>query len=150
MERYCIFMGTRNQYCENDFITRNNLQVQYNLYQITNGIFHRTRQKISQFIWKHKRPRRVKAVLRKKKWSSRNQASWLQVILQSYSHQDSMILAQKEKYRPMEQDRSWEIYPCTYGYLIFYKEGKNMQWGKDSVFINGAGKTGQLHVKQWN
>ena len=25
-------------------------------------------------------------------------------ILQSYSHQDSMVLAQKQKYRPMEQD----------------------------------------------
>ena len=29
----------------------------------------------------------------------------LQIILQNYSHQDSIILAQKQKYRPMEQDR---------------------------------------------
>ena len=43
--------------------------------------------------------------LEKEDWSWRNQLSWFQIILQSYSHQDSMVLAQKQKYTPMEQDR---------------------------------------------
>ena len=43
--------------------------------------------------------------LEKEEWSWKNQPSCLQTILQSYSHQDSMVLAQKQKYRPMEQDR---------------------------------------------
>ena len=41
-----------------------------------------------------------------------------------------------------------EINPCTYGYLIFDKGGKNIQWAKTASSINGAGKTGQLHAKQ--
>ena len=44
--------------------------------------------------------------LQKEKWSWRNQAPGLQTTLQSYySNQDNMVLAQKQKYRSMEQDR---------------------------------------------
>ena len=43
--------------------------------------------------------------LEKEKQSGRNQAPGLQTILQNYSNQDSMVLAQKQKYRSMEQDR---------------------------------------------
>ena len=43
--------------------------------------------------------------LEKEKQSWRNQMPWLQTILQSCSHQNSMVLAQKQKYRSMEQDR---------------------------------------------
>ena len=39
-----------------------------------------------------------------------------------------------------------EINPCTYGYLIFDKGGKN--GAKTASSINGAGKTGQLHVEE--
>ena len=43
--------------------------------------------------------------LEKEKWSWRNQSSWLQIIRQSYSHQDSMVLTQQQKYRSIEQSR---------------------------------------------
>ena len=36
----------------------------------------------------------------------------------------------------------------TYGNLIFDKGGKNIQWRKDNLFNNGAGKTGQPLVKE--
>ena len=61
-----MFLGRKNQYCENDYTTKRNLQIQCNPYQITNGIFHKTKTKNFTIIWKHERPQIAKAVLRKK------------------------------------------------------------------------------------
>ena len=72
--------------------------------------------------------------LEKEEWKWRNQSVLLQTILQSYSHKDSMVLAQRHKYRSIEQTRKPEIKPRTYGHLIFDREGKNIQWRKDNLF----------------
>ena len=74
------------------------------------AFFAELEQEILQFVWKHKRPQTQKTPnsqsnIEKEKWSWRNQSPWLQTILQSYSNQDSMVLAQKQKYQSMEQDR---------------------------------------------
>ena len=45
MERYSVFLDRKDRYCENDYITKHNLQIQCNPYQITNDIFHITRTK---------------------------------------------------------------------------------------------------------
>ena len=60
--------------------------------------------------------------LEKEEWSWRNQPSWLQIILQSYSHQDSMVMAQKQKYRPMEQDRKPRNKPMHLWVLYFWQK----------------------------
>ena len=41
---------------------------------------------------------------------------------------------QKQKYRPMEQDRKPRIKPMHLWDLIFDKGGKNIHWGKNSLF----------------
>ena len=43
--------------------------------------------------------------LEKEKWSWKNHTLGFQTILKRYSNQGSLVLAQKQKYRSMEQDR---------------------------------------------
>ena len=150
MERYSMFLGKKNQYCENDYITKYYLQIQCDPYQITNGIFHRTRTKNFTFIWNHKKPQIAKAILRKKNGTGRinlsdftlyHKASVIKTVW--YWHKNRNI----DQWNKIE---SLEINPCTYGYLIFDKRVRIYNGAKTTSSINGAGKTGQLHVKERN
>ena len=55
-----------------------------------------------------------------------------------------MVLAQKQKYRSVEQDRKPRDKP-TY---LWSKEARICNGEKTVSSISGAGKTGQLHVKE--
>ena len=74
------------------------------------AFFSGLEQKILYFVWKHKRSQTAKAILRKKN-SWRNQDPWLQIKLQSYSHQNSVVLAPKQIYGSMEQGREHRSKP---------------------------------------
>ena len=86
--------------------------------------------------------------LEKEKQSWRNQGAGLQTTLQSYSNQDSMVLAQKQKCRSMEQDRKPRDKPTHLWSTNMTKEGRIYNGEKRVSSISGAGKTGQLHVKE--
>ena len=61
--------------------------------------------------------------LEKEEWNWRNQPAWLQTILQSHNYQDSVVLAQRQKYRSMEQNRKPRDKSTN---LIFDKGGKDI------------------------
>ena len=72
----------------------------------------------------------------------------LQDVLQSCNHQDTMVLAQQQTLRSMEQNREprnglTNVWPTN-----LCKAGKNIQWKKTVSSANGAGKTGQQHAKE--
>ena len=110
--------------------------------------FRELEQIISQFVCRYKKTQIAKGIWRKE-WDWKNQPAWLQAILQSNSHQDSMVLAQTQKHRSVEQnrkprDKSMHLWtPLT-------KEARMYNGKKTTSLTSGAGKTGQPLIKEWN
>ena len=89
--------------------------------------------KILKFVQRHKRPQIAKAILTKKNRAGGIRLPDFRLYYKATVIKTAMVLAQKEKYRPMEQDRKPEINPRTYGHLIYDKGGKTTMEKRQSL-----------------
>ena len=107
---------------------------------MTQDIFHRTRTNNPKINMDLQKTQNCQSNPEEKDQSWRHNPHRFQTILQSYSNQNSMVLAQKQTYRSVEQNGEPRNKP-THSQLIFNKGGKNIQWGKDSLFSKWCGES---------
>ena len=98
-----MFVDWKNQYSENEYTTQSNLKIHCNFYRTTNGIFHRTKTNNFKICMETQNTQVNKAVLRKKNGTGGINLPDFRLYYKATVI--SMILAQRQKYRSMEQNR---------------------------------------------
>lgn len=147
--RFASYGEKGQEYYSNVPIIQNDLQIQCNPYQNSNGIlFRKIENTILKFVWNHKRSWIANGILREISKAGVFRCS-------DFKLHDKAVIIQTvwcQNRRKDQWNRVAQKYTHAYicGQLIYDRCTKNTQWGKRVSSMNGIGETGKSHTKEWN
>ena len=92
--------------------------------------FTELEQIILQFVWNHKKTLNSQNNLKKEEQNRRYHAPWFQTMLQSYSNQNSVVLAQNQVHRSMEPNREPTNEPTFIWVINLWQRRQEYTMGK--------------------
>ena len=99
-----MLINWKNKYCENGYATQGNLHIQCNPYQNIMDLLQRVGKNHLKICVESGKTLNSQGMIEKENQCQGHHNARFQVVLQSYDHQNNVVLTQKQIHRSVEQN----------------------------------------------